>query len=412
MSVELSPDVYDTYRPRLKDLPLIYVMPARWTLEELSKMRQAADYGQTLPTMTGDTLAALCEAVKAKEVFLALGGPSLGLGELIVIYQRVIDAWPTGSSADALLVEAASVEILQSRKHAGRALGALARFMVGIAAQLGVAPTNNYYMENWIGSLGYLTKDATDYYEYLRGDPVWLVIDLGGEPRQMTVGEGRRDAIAWPREIIWTSVRRDGHVQNDVVGSDATEPGLRKALSLILKQVSSARPLLVDLALPCDLLDQGIEHWPVMEVDGEEVPLSVDCCPRLRWSQRRREDRLYSRLVDRAEKGVWSGTPAEWRRNDPHYACFLGGGSEQLHRDLLRDLLRAGAGFLVWFPGGLSDQAIKDMKKAVRRVPPAARRSALPDRLRQLRDRPAIIWDDPRGRGEFRLPPLTTARSR
>jgi hypothetical protein len=400
----LSPDVQDTYRPTLSSVMKFPDLSAGWTLDQLTELRQSmAEDGQGV-SKVADTLTALCEALTAKPVFLAVGGSRLEAGQLQVTYRREIGAWPRGNSADALLVEAASVGIAERRRHKTTALGALARYVVGVAAALGSAPQESEPMKRWMNSLGHQLADAQAHYNQRQENPAWLVIDFGDEPQ--------RGATAWPNALSWTLLAKDDEMTGDPVFCEATADGLRQGLIEIFRLAPPARPLLVDLAVPRALMDEGIEHWPLLEVDGTAEPLSHECHPRLRWSRRRRDTKLYNRLLDRIGQASWDGQARQWMRNDPRRACFLGGPDLQSGEDLLRVLLREGCGFAIWFPSGLPGPAVGQITKAVRKVPVLARRSVLPDQLPDLTvNRPVIIWDDPQGRGKFQLPPLVVPES-
>src|ERR1022692_689328 len=394
----LSPDVQDAYRQKLSCGPATIDTPVRWTLDELSRLRQEVVKSGLGPSKQEDALTALCEAVRAKQVFLALGGGGLELGHLQVTYRREISAWPDGLSADALLVEAASVTITEGTSRAWP-LGALARFLVGVAAALETPPQENDLMARWIGSPGPQGAGAQRHYSERRDKPAWLLIDLGDEPR---TGD-----VPWPTTVTWTRLTRDDLMVGEPIRCDATADDLRRALSDVLRLAPPARPLLVDLAVPRALMDVGIEHWPILKIDGKAEPLSADCHPRLRWSRRRRDPWLHNRLLDRVAQGSWEGNPKQWLRLDPRHACFLGGHDEQSRTDPLRVLLRDGYGFVIWFPAGLADPMVRQIARAVRKVPTLARGDTLPVHLPPFSENhPAIIWDDPRGRAEFRLPPL------
>src|SRR5262249_7392436 len=154
------------------------------------------------PSEVAVTLTALCEALEAKPVLFAIGGRSLGLDRLQVTYRREIGAWPCGGSADALLVEAASAGIVERPSSPRQPLSALARFLVGMAAMLGIPPDGDDPLGRWIGSLGHQLADAQQHYTERREDPAWLLIDLGDEPRP-------GDA-PWPTKVIWTRMAPDG----------------------------------------------------------------------------------------------------------------------------------------------------------------------------------------------------------
>jgi hypothetical protein len=395
----LSGDVQEAYRQTLDAIDGASAITRAWTLDELTELQHRATANGQGASKTADTLTALREALIAKPIFLAVGGSEVQLGQLQVTYRREIGAWPDGSSADALLVEAANVTIAERRTETSLPLSALARFLIGVAALLRVPPKQGSAMAHWISSLGHQLADAQEHYAQRRDDPAWLLIDLGDEPRAGA-------ATPWPTTVTWTRFTRDDDPVGGSIRCEPTADGLRRALSAVLQLIPPARPLLVDLAVPRALMDEGIEHWPIIEVDGEAEALSVDCSPRLRWSRRRRDVRLFNRLLDRMEQASWKGDVKQWLRNDPRYACFLGGSDVQAPTDPLRVLLRDGCGFVIWFPGGLPASAVRKISKSVRRVPVSARILVLPDHLPIFNEeRPVIIWDDPRGRGEFHLPP-------
>ena len=396
----LSPDVQDAYRPRLSAAS---ELPVSWTLDELSALlRKAKTAGHRNPTV--NVLTALCEALAAKPVFRELGGAGLTLGKLKSVYRREIGRWPAGNSADALLAEAASVGIAERHEGDARSLGALARFMVAVAAARSVPPGNWDLMARWIGSLGHQLADAQTYYGRRRDTTAWLFVDLGKEPA--------RGAAPWPAEVAWTVWYRDGPIPGKpVVCETASAAGLKKALAAVLGQVP-VRPLLVDLAVPCALMGEGIEHWPVLEVDdGYAEPLSARCWPRLRWSQRWLKPALYLDLVEHTRRGSWSGDAGQWVLNDPDQACFIGGRESRertgpSHTDPLQILLWQGRGFIIWFPLGLPGQAVEEIARVVSGVPVVSRRDDLPEYLPSFpENRPVIIWDDPEGRAGFALPP-------
>jgi len=402
----LSPDVQDAYRRAFTEAPVPINPPVSWTLTELSNLRREVAAATQGASEAADTLTALCEALEAKPVFIAIGGQSLELDQLQITYRREIEAWPSGGSADALLVEAASAGIVERREKPSQSLGSLARFVVGTAARLGVAPDENDSLRKWIGSLGYLLADAQQHYLERREYPAWLLIDLGDEPLP--------GKAFWPTKVMWMRAAQDGPpLTGDPIICEPNQDDLKRALSEVLRLAPPARPLLVDLAVPRALMDFGIEHWEIVEVDGVAEPLSVDYHPRLRWSKRRYDERLFNRVCTRLENASWKGGPKQWLENNPSHACFVGWvGVQPSPVDLLRTALRDGCAFVIWFRGGLPDSALREITKAVRKMPVPARRRNLPDYLPVFRqDHPVIIWDDPRGRGDFRLPPIVKPQS-
>jgi hypothetical protein len=403
-ALALSADVQEKYRREIGAGLGSPDLPAAWTLYELSELRRKAEADDGNASKVSSTLSALCQAIEAKPVFLAVGGDQLELGQLQVIYRREIGAWPSEASADALLTEAASAGFVERRLLTVRPLGALARLMIGVAAARGVPPEENDLLTGWLGAMGYQLADARTYYRQCEDGSAWLLIDLGDEPRH--------GASPWPTVVTWILLTRGDAMAGDPVRCEPTADGLRRALAFVLRQVPPARPLLVDLAVPRALMEEGIEHWPVIEVDGYPESLSAECYPRLRWSRRRREARLHNRVLDRLEQASWDGEARHWTRKDPRYACFVGGHDAVAKEDQLRLLLREGCGFAIWFASGLPSSAVGEISEAIRVIPVLARRDVLPDHLPDFsRNRPAVIWDDPRGRGGFQLPPLPTPES-
>ena len=402
----LSPDVQDAYRRVFTDTPISIGSPVSWTLTELSGLQREVAAAAQGASEVADTLTALCEALEAKPVFITIGGRSLELDQLQVTYRREIEAWPGGGSADALLVEAASAGIVERRDKPDRSLGSLARFVVGIAARLGVAPDENDSLREWIGSLGHQLADAQQHYLERREDPAWLLIDLGDEPLP--------GKVSWPTKVMWTRVAPDGPpLTGDPIICEANQDDLKRALSEVLRLAPPARPLLVDLAVPRALMDLGIEHWEIVEVDGVAEPLSVDYRPRLRWSKRRHDERLFNRVCTRLENASWKGGPKQWLENNPRHACFVGWADVRPSpADTLRTVLRDGCAFVIWFRASLPDSALREITRAIRKMPVQARRRNLPDYLPVFsQGHPVIIWDDPRGRGDFRLPPIVKPQS-
>jgi hypothetical protein len=420
-SLELAPEVRDVYRAKLNSGTDLVHLPVRWNLAELSRLRQeVATQGHGV-SKVADTLAALCEAVRAKQVFLDVGGGSLELGRLQVMYRREIGAWSNGNSADALLVEAADVDLVE-RRTAGRGpLGALARFMVSVGSALGVAPDSCGQLAEWVTSLGHQIADAQQHFLQRRDSKAWLLIDLGDEPTAETP--------MWPTTVTWTRFSRSVDLSDiaGVVSCDGTEDGLRQALREVLRIVPPARPLLVDLAVPYALLHKGVEHWEILKVDDDFEALSNDCRPRLRWSRRHRDLALHNRLLERTSLAAWGVDPTtlpeeiftdrhklrRWIREEtPPPACLVGGASASSGTGLLRILLREGCGFVVWFPHNLDHELRQKISDAVHQVPTPARRGTLPDELPDFEDqRPVIIWEDPNGRDDFNLPQLVLPES-
>ena len=98
-----------------------------------------------------------------------------------------------------------------------------------------------------------------------------------------------------------------------------------------------------------------------------------------------------------------------WIQNDGGHAWLIGCPPTICGSNPLQTLLKEGYGFLLWFRHGGDTRQRRLITKAVSRIPVAARRLAIPDEIPGMHDVPVVIWDDPRGRGDFDLPPLVAA---
>jgi hypothetical protein len=399
--IALSPGAQHAYRDMLREAcreaspDLLDLLPVNWTLTELQRLSVEADrHG---PSKAASLLEQLRRGLAAKQAFHALGGDALELWFLQFTYMCETEAWPKVSCYDALLVEAAGVDIARDSRNSAGALSVLAGFLTAVAAALGTAPEDCDAMRAWITETGHLWGDIRRHYRRLQVRDAWLVINLGGEPRP---GED-----PWTEAVTWTLYTHHADPLSGTVPCMATESGVREALGKVLRQVSGIRPLVVDLAVPRALMQRGIEHWPVVESGGKLVPLSKNCRPRLRWSMRSDSD-LHDALAVRTRHASWSGDPSLWLRADSGGACVLSGGGPADRPDRLGLLLREDCGFIIWFPGEPSESAAGRIRDAAAVVPHAARRHKLPDFLPPAAEayRPAVIWDDPDGREGFQIP--------
>ena len=177
---------------------------------------------------------------------------------------------------------------------------------------------------------------------------------------------------------------------------------------------SATHQLLVDLAVPAVLLDAGIEHWrlfPETLTDRHQA--------RLRWSQRLHDLSQRGKCIERTARSAWHAMPRalaetvladedglrRWIRNDTTHAWLIGRKPAAARSDPLRALLKAGYGFLVWFPVTADPKGFAVVTRVVKKIPVAARRTVIPDEVPSSPDGHLILWDDPRGRGdEFTLP--------
>jgi hypothetical protein len=196
IGLSLSLSAVDAYLPLLAASLDGLGMPFRWTLEELTKLRRRAEINQLGASATPDLLrgrdllAALCEALMAKTLIYRLGGSQLELRKLQATYRREVGCWPRSNSFDALLIDAAAadikeryIQIMERHTHDVQPLGALARYMIGLAAMLEAdAFQEGDLLAEWIAHKGHQLSDARQYYNQRRGDPVLHAANLGNEP--------------------------------------------------------------------------------------------------------------------------------------------------------------------------------------------------------------------------------------
>jgi hypothetical protein len=428
---ELAWDVRERYGPFLIAVPG-HEIPTRWDRRQLEELRTllSREYGaSTDPTgrRALDVATALSHAIEAKTVLQGVGAAEIRLAKLRNIFSRAI-TWPEhDTSFDALLVEAALVSLNQRRHQVGDTLSPLARFILGVAFKLGVG-VDDPAVAQWLRSTDHQLADARDYSSgRVTGDPPWLLIDLGPEPMLSQVGSV--DPPAWPLEVSAT-LHTDGAdpILMSLNGCEATEAGLTDLLRQLLRRsaefIDSDQGLLVDLAAPRWLLDRGVESWPVVDVNGDLEPLLNDCQPRLRWSQRRRNEKLRRAVGQRAREAEWSkngsvlcGAAAadlsndaklgDWQDKNHRRPFVVSGPCDGTNLDILGVMLKLGYPFMVWFPTGVTESQARGVAGAGRGVPPRSRPAALPEVIRRKLGPsclPSIIWDDPDGREGYSLP--------
>jgi hypothetical protein len=411
-AIQYSDDVLEASWPALRAAGLQW--PARWDAEHLLELRRRFDAEHPGPSRARDTIAALHEGIRAKVVLSAIGGAGLQLGNLMVLYDQEVGDCFGCPSADALLVRAADADQQQRRRNAMGPLGALARFVISAAAVLGADPAQHGVLRSWLSSLGHQLADAKELYAHRRTSGAWLLLDFGDEDPT--------ESAAWPTAVTWNYIGANGTDAADRVECDGTEEALRRALRQILRVVPPAFPLLVDLALPHGKLRTGIEHWDIREVDRETRTLSDDCHPRLRWSRRLHNGEQRRRLKDHTARVRWDTEPPtlvdevladhvrlkDWTRSARHHTWLLGGcvAPDPARTDPLWVLLREGHGFVVWFPERLDPDRRQQIGQAVAGLSVPTRRNLIPDRLPTFDGfSPTVIWDDPDGRGLFKLAP-------
>jgi hypothetical protein len=409
---ELSADATASLRAALGATA---ALPTRWTADAIETVIGQLSQAQSSASRALDELRIAAEAVRAKPAFMAVEGREVELRRLYTIYRREIGAWPTGRSADALLVEAADADLHERRSGVQVPLLPLTRFLVAVACERRLPVADSSVLMEWLAVRGCQLGDARRF-EESQAEGGWLLVDLGDEP-------GPTDP-PYPMRVGWTLYTGDS-VMGQAVATDGTREGLKRALCQVFREIPPTHPLIVDLAVPCALLTESIESWPVREVDGVLEPLSAECQPRLRWSRRQRCATLHGRLRERTNRASWDLVPqllatelledetrlTNWAKAGDNSAWLLGGLPAASSESPLRRLLRAGYGFVVWLPGADREDHPKAIREAAAQLPSVARRDQLPDHLPAGAEPSIVIWDDPRGRAQFTLPPLLSVES-
>ncbi|HRY10863.1 MAG TPA: hypothetical protein P5544_12905 [Candidatus Nanopelagicales bacterium] len=410
-SLELSGDLFGRYGSLIESTGA--ALPNRWTTEALSSIALP-----TGPSRARDIIEALLWALEAKVIVANMGAERVGLARLQVIYRRSVGAWPADGSLDLLLAQAAEVEVSERRSGSTGELGALARFVIGIASARKVPPDSDQIVAAWLQSRGYQVADAQWNYEAEATSRAWLLLDLGPERQACAVPQGP-SAPPWPTRIAWTHVvvrRNEAPTTcSGVKEATPTSGGLFDALNTIVESLPPAHSLLVDLALPVGLLEMGIEHWGLFPESLRERHSA-----RLRWSQRLHDNYLLGQCLQRTKRSDWNVIPSlladteladeaqlrRWIREDTRHAWLIARRPHTNSSDPLRMLLRAGYGFLIWFPGAAPPEAQSIIVSEAKKITTSARRLSIPDILPEFSENPITIWDDPRGReDEFPLNP-------
>ncbi|PRX17359.1 hypothetical protein CLV67_116135 [Actinoplanes italicus] len=352
-------------------------------------------------------LTTLGLALQAKSVFTALNGEALLSATLHIIYKQEVGRWPTGDRADRMLFEAADAHLRFRRQPHGSALGPLTRFLTGLAAS--ASPRIPAALDSFVTRQGEQIGDAHDLFSRRREKPAWLLIDLGPE----SLGEQGRLA-----EITWWLHQAGETTEPTTVRVHGGENAMRQAIRELLERMPMHRPLRVDIAAPASLLAGGIDQWLVHEVDGELEPIGAECQVRMRWSQRLHEPRLQRRVTERARDEPWDDRPpvatatelsaadsgAGWLGKRKERAFLVGGDPTGSGSGALRAALRIGFGFVFWYDRYITPDLRAATMRAIRPVPPQARRTALPELPEITSLVPTVIWDDPDGRDGYPLP--------
>lgn len=430
-SVELIRSVQEAHQERVRATVdrLGVPMAERWGLDELGRLRRAVETraipGHLDDRRCIDLLGALCEAVEAKAVLAALGGSHIRLERLKWIYQDVIRRAPSSNTADGLLVEAAQVTVVERRETSGLPLTALTRFVLAVAADPQAAAgrvaspakallASGSPLAGWIRRSGHQFADAEAYLHEATDRPGWLVIDLDDEPQ--LPGQS-----LWPRTL--TASLYGGSVPMSNKETCAGDHELEATLRRLLEPFDIQFGTVVDICAPRALLERGVEHMDIIGFDRHSdyfEPLIAGYLPRLRWSKRQRDHGQYRRLRERVRQSLWNTNAVElpsdrceepravldWLRQHLTSPVVLASPTRGPGGvDPLQIALQQGCGFVLWFPEGPHDDALKQVLAKAEQIPVDKRRTRLPDSLSDLPIQPLILWDDPDGRGGIQGPP-------
>ena len=277
--------------------------------------------------------------------------------------------------------------------------------------------------------LGQQREDAAEYLATKIRRRTWALIELDAPDYP--------DAAVrtWPTAVFVHAVSERGSTESQRFQcATASRAGVEEALRQAVDWLPEG-DVYVDLCLPRNWLEAGVEHWDVVEMGGWYESLARNFQPRLRWSMHWRHPRLRDRLQKRFGNVDWQADPEDLQEDvagdpasfsdwlnarelpgmmQPPYltGCSL---CTQDH-DPLGMLLREGYGFLAWFSTQTPDGVRHDAGHMAAGLNKQKRRDDLPDILaaKLKAHRPTIIWSDPDGRADFPLPPpqLASARRR
>jgi hypothetical protein len=424
--VAFSPDIRDRYQAMIEAAGL--PVPDRWDEAALLHLRRTHRGHDA----TADALEALCLGIQALPVLMEIGGTDIAARKLRYLYQRHVGRWPDATSRHDMLVHAAAASIAERRRTFGpgcspEGLTALARFMLAVAgrwkapAQVSLDDPGLRGLMDWLtGPLTQQREDVEDYLAEVRDGRTWALIELvAEESAERTRPTGVVVDLIPERGMPHTS-RIPCDTAQDVTAEESVKRALRQAIARL-----PHGDVLVDLCLPRHWLDAGVERWDVVQVGGRYESMSRHYGPRLRWAMHRHEIKLRDRQVKRFKAVDWAAEPEaipqsvtsdpeqlrDWLdRRDvkgirlPPYLSAVQPASGE--HDPLGTLLWEGYGLAVWFGPDAEAAACASAARLAEGVAAPERLDELPAVLAaELRAyRPVIIWNDPEGRADFKLP--------
>ncbi|GGT58380.1 hypothetical protein GCM10010271_72350 [Streptomyces kurssanovii] len=413
----------DRYGPRLAHAGIV---PVEWNAAELHALRSRHRAEQPSPSPVGDILEALCAALQARPVFDSVGGDDFALATLRHLYADHVGQAPRDAySADELLVLAAAAGIAEFRSGTRQAVGPLARFLLGVAGHaddpegIDLGSARYALLDAWLTDiLGHLREDARRYLLNEVRRRTWALMELVGCSSTAAAGP------PWPRGVVVDLVDPLGNVTTrNFPCRERSELGLKNALRRATTTFLPGRAVAVDLVVPREWLDVGLEHWDVVDVGGAWDPMTRDLRPRMRWSGFK-HDRLRERLETRLRKADWHGAPAvvpeavagdrtstaAWLDDasaGPGQSPYLVSCPPPRGGDPLDVLLTEGCGFIVWFTTHHEETNLQAAcVQSNGEETSWERRSSLPRQLAERLDkqRTTVIWNDPQGRDGFPMP--------
>jgi hypothetical protein len=418
-------------------------VPDRWDLTALERLHNDCQHKASSQDATpdlrraADLLEALYLAAGAMPVLRAVGGQVISTRKLRHLYLRHVGNRPDADTLEGMLILAAQVGISERRNKISDSgdqpavPGALARFLLGIAGYWkgpGVVTLDNADLaglaELVTGTgahqLGLQREDAAEYLATKVRRRTWALIELDAPEHPDAA------VLTWPTAVFVHAVPERGSTESQRFQcATASRAGVEEALRQAVDWLPEG-DVYVDLCLPRNWLEAGVEYWDVVEMGGWYESLARNFQPRLRWSMHWRHPRLRDRLRERFGNVDWQADPedlqedvagntasfSEWLNarelpgtKHPPYLTACSPCTRD--HDPLGTLLREGYGLLAWFSAQTPDGVRRDAVHAAVGLNKQKRREDLPDMLaaKLKAHRPAIIWSDPDGRADFPLPP-------
>jgi vWA-MoxR associated protein C-terminal domain/Trypsin-like peptidase domain len=369
--------------------------------------------------------------------------------QLQYVYKDHVRCAPDSATLDGMLYQAAGAGIAEEndavngrRQRGAEAVTALGRFMLGIAdrwkakrkspATMDLSEIDFIALKSWITRhLGHGPLEIENYLSRIRRRTWALIEFVSWELSPETPTTGKREL---PTAIRIQTVDESGEerqICRDLQNLTSERDVEKELRDLVDSWLPRGDNVMVDLFLPRDWLDAGVEHWKLIKVDGVYQSLHKKHDARVRWAKHRNDPDLAELLRTRFQCMDWRGKPGDipaeitgdpeklerWLEErdpeifedtqDPPY--YIGSSHGAVGHDPLRALLREGYGFIAWFTGEATD-AVRTEAARIADADglrlPLDRKEKLPRRLTTtlLEHRPVVVWSDPDGRHGFGMP--------